>query len=152
MKYIQANHRKYLLLYHLILVVKYRKQLLNKEITKSLKSSLVEIANASEFIIEEMEVDQDHLHLMINTSPVYSVSQIVRKLKQSTTKILWSKHKIYLQSHFWKERTFWSDGYFVCTVGNASIETIRHYIQDQGEAYIPATQAITGFYAKHDKE
>lgn len=132
MKYIQVNHRKYLLLYHLILGVKYRKQLLNREITKSLKSSLIEIADTSEFTIEEMEVDQDHLHLMINTSPVYSVSQIVRKLKQSTTKTLWLKHNSYLQNHFWKKKTFWSDGYFVCTVGNASIKTIRHYIQDQG--------------------
>lgn len=37
-----------------------------------------------------------------------------------------------LMQHFWKERTFWSDGYFCCTVGNASQEGIRHYIESLG--------------------
>jgi REP element-mobilizing transposase RayT len=37
-----------------------------------------------------------------------------------------------LKKHFWKERTFWSDGYFCCTIGNASQETIRQYIESQG--------------------
>ena len=38
----------------------------------------------------------------------------------------------YRKKHFWKERTFWSDGYFCCTIGNASQETIRQYIESQG--------------------
>ena len=37
-----------------------------------------------------------------------------------------------LKRDFWKEKTFWSDGYFVCSVGNASAEMIRRYIQEQG--------------------
>ncbi|MBF0209034.1 MAG: transposase [Oligoflexia bacterium] len=37
-----------------------------------------------------------------------------------------------LQKQFWKERTFWSDGYFVATTGQVSAETIRRYIENQG--------------------
>ncbi|WP_235961101.1 transposase [Savagea serpentis] len=35
----------------------------------------------------------------------------------------------YVSQHFWKEQTFWSDGYFSCSIRNASKETIQQYIQ-----------------------
>jgi len=37
-----------------------------------------------------------------------------------------------MRKHFWKEHTFWSDGYFVCSTGEASTETIKQYIASQG--------------------
>ena len=40
--------------------------------------------------------------------------------------------KAYCQRTFWKEHTFWSDGYFVCSIGEASPETVRQYILSQG--------------------
>ena len=49
---------------------------------------------------------------------------IVRALKQQTT--------IKLCKYFWKERTFFTDGYFVSTIGEVSVETLRKYIQNQG--------------------
>ena len=39
--------------------------------------------------------------------------------------------KNYLRKHFWKEHTFWTDGYFVCSVGNVSEEMLRKYIENQ---------------------
>ena len=57
---------------------------------------------------------------------------IVRKLKQETTNRIWKIEPRYLAKHFWKERTFWTDGYFVSTIGEVSEETIRRYIQNQG--------------------
>jgi len=41
-------------------------------------------------------------------------------------------HQNFLQEHFWKEKTFWTDGYFVCTIGEANPDTIRNYIKNQG--------------------
>jgi putative transposase len=79
-----------------------------------------------------MEVDKDHLHLLIDSTPNISALQIVRKLKQESTAALWKYHSQILQKHFWKERTFWTDGYFVSTTGQASEETIRQYIATQG--------------------
>ena len=78
-----------------------------------------------------MEVDKDHIHLMIQMGPAYYVSQVVRMIKQQTTQDLWRQFS-WLDQHFWREHTFWSDGYFACSVGNASEETIRAYIQNQG--------------------
>lgn len=139
MQYRTQNRRKYLLLYHVIFVVKYRRKTLSPTITDTLKGSLLKIVSNSEFCIPEMDVDQDHLHLMIDSSPALSISQIVRRIKQQTTFDLWSLHGSYSDRQFWLEKTFWSDGYFASSIGNASIETVRNYIQKQGQAYIPPT-------------
>lgn len=55
------NHAKFLILYHLIFVCKYRKKLLNTY-GSSIKTLFAEIATTSDFSIEQMEVDQDHTH------------------------------------------------------------------------------------------
>ena len=79
-----------------------------------------------------MEVDKDHLHLMIQYPPTLSVTSIVRKIKQETTIHIWKNHYTELRKHFWKEHTFWTDGYWASSIGDASIETVKKYIQNQG--------------------
>jgi len=128
--YRTLNHSKFLLIYHLIFVIKYRKKLL-KKYGNEIKQFVFEIAKESDFDIQEMEVDKDHLHLMVTSVPKVSPLQIVRKLKQETTVRIWKQHPE-LKKRFWKEKTFWSDGYFCCSIGNASIETVRKYIEEQG--------------------
>ena len=90
------------------------------------------IEATSDFIIEEMEVDTDHLHLMILSKPSLSPVQIVRKLKQESTIFMWRTFSKDLKKHFWKEKTFWADGYFVSSIGEVSSETLKNYIQNQG--------------------
>ena len=131
MEYQRNSHCKFLIALHLILVVKYRKKLLKGELGLVIKNSLISLSQHSEFQIEQMEVDQDHLHILMTISPRYSVSQHVRRIKQRTTRVAWELCPN-LNQQFWKEKTFWSDGYFVCSVGNASAETVRRYIQEQG--------------------
>ena len=41
-------------------------------------------------------------------------------------------HSKFLKTQFWKHRTFWTKGYFVSSVGNAPIEIITKYIDEQG--------------------
>jgi putative transposase len=106
MQYHRNNRRKYLLLYPVIFVVKYRKKILSPEITETVKASLITIASKSQFQISEMEVDNDHLHLMIDSNPEISISQIVRRIKQQTTLELWRNHEVFLKRHFWLERIF----------------------------------------------
>jgi putative transposase len=91
-----------------------------------------EIAARSDVSVEALEVDQDHLHCMVKREPRISPLAIVRKLKQVLTFRLWETYGTELKRHFWKEKTFWSDGYFCGTIGNASQETIRQYIESQG--------------------
>lgn len=131
MEYISENHSKHLLMCHLIFVCKYRKKLLLK-IGDDIKTEIESIANHYGWQIIEKEIDQDHVHILIRYSPKWSILEIVRLLKQLTTYRMWQKHNKYLSQHFWKERTFWSDGYFSCSIGNVSKEIIQKYIQEQG--------------------
>ncbi len=131
MEYQTNSHCKYLIALHLILVVKYRKRLLQGVIGEFIKKSVIETSQLSDFTIEEIEIDKDHVHILMTISPKYSVSQHVRNIKQMTNHHIWAEFPT-LKNQFWREKTFWSDGYFACSVGNASAETIRKYIQEQG--------------------
>ena len=92
--------------------------------------SVVELR--SDFSIDIMETDTDHIHLLVSYPPNISVTSIARRLKQESTRELWDRYPEWLRRHFWKEHTFWSDGYFVCSIGEASPETVRKYIENQG--------------------
>lgn len=118
-------------MYHIIFVCKYRKKLLifNEKIIKEL---FIEISKNHDFNILEMECDKDHIHLLIESEPKVSILQIVRLLKSKSTIELWKIYSDELKKYFWYKNMFWSRGYFVCTIGNASENTIRNYIKNQG--------------------
>ena len=132
--YKSKNHSKFSLKAHLIFVTKYRKPLLkNNLIVTQLRLKLADIEARSDFSIELAEVDKDHIHILVDYEPKVSILQIVRRLKQETTFTLWRLFEEKLRKHYYKERTFWSDGYFVCSIGvGASYETIQKYISSQG--------------------
>ena len=118
------NRHKYLLQYHIIFVCKYRKKLLvSKQISDDIKQFSYEICQRHKVVIKYMETDKDHIHYMIETEPTMSVSKIVNLMKS---------YPNYLRKQFWKEHTFWTDGYFACSVGNVSEEILRKYIEEQG--------------------
>jgi len=130
MDYQRKNHSKFLIIYHIIFLVKYRKPLL-MQCGDWMKCAMLKIAEKSDFAIKEIEVDRDHIHFMVESVPKLSPLQIVRRLKQESTYCIW-KEWPQLQKFFWKEKTFWSDGYFCCSIGNASIDAVRKYIESQG--------------------
>jgi len=122
------NHSQCLLIYHVILVTKYRHKILDMI---DVCSIMKEVEKQSDFVILEQESDLDHIHLMIKHAPKYSPSSLVRRLKMLSTSIAWKLHKDTLKKYYWKKKILWSNGFFMTTVGNASIETIRKYIQEQ---------------------
>lgn len=131
-EYISKNHSKFLIKYHVILVCKYRKKLLVGSVEYDMKQIMQNISDMSDFDIEVMKTDKDHLHMMVRSEPKLSPLQIVGRLKQMSTTAIWKKHEHYLRHIFYREKTFWTDGYFVSSIGNVSQETIRKYIANQG--------------------
>ena len=124
--------RKYSLKCHIVFCVKYRKKLLSKShIAQTIKDSIL-TNQTDDFKIQVMEVDKDHIHLLVDYSPDISIVQIVRLLKQMTTTKVWFQHRKELIKYFWKRHVFWSAGYFACSTGDASTETIARYIAEQG--------------------
>ena len=129
--YKSKNHSKFILTYHIIFTCKYRKKLLIKY-GEDVKQIMYDISKKYDFDIKEMEVDKDHIHMMISSAPKISPLQIVRVLKQQSTIQMWRRYASELKKQYWKENTFWTDGYFCSTIGEVSSETLKHYIQNQG--------------------
>ena len=131
--WISKNRHKYLLQYYIILVCKYRKKLfLYKNISDDIKRLSYEICDKNNIIIKYVETDRNHIHYMIELEPTNSVSKAIKLIKSYTTYYIWKSHSCYLKRYYWKERTFWTDGYFVCTVGNVSEKMLKEYIINQG--------------------
>lgn len=107
MGYVSENHSKYLLMVHLIFVVKYRRNLLIK-FGDEIKQIFYDIANEKDIVIVEMEVDENHIHLLVYYKPTMSVLDLVRWFKQISTYRLWRQNNnmMELTKFFWKEKNF----------------------------------------------
>ena len=111
----------------------YRKKLLvSRQISDDITQFSYEICQRHGVIIRYMETDKDHIHYMIETELTMSISKIVNLMKSYTTYHIWKRYSQYLRKQFWKEHTFWTDGYFACSVGNVSEEMLKRYIENQG--------------------
>ena len=130
--YISKNRHKYYLKCYLIFCIKYRRKIFIGKFDNDIKAVLRSIADNSDFDIDIMETDKDHVHFLISYPPNLSVTSMVRKLKQESTVFAWRLYSNMLRQYFWKEKTLWSDGYFVCSIGEANPNTIREYIRNQG--------------------
>lgn len=132
-KWNSKNRHKFLLQIHLIFICKYRKNLfLHSNISEDIKRLSNEICKRHNVNIKYLETDKNHIHYMLELVPNVAISKVVNLIKSYTTYHIWKKHSNYLSKHFWKEKTFWSDGYFVSSIGNISEETLHKYIENQG--------------------
>ena len=131
-RYNRHNRQKYSLKVHIVLVTKYRKQLLKGSITDDVKQEILDIANTRGYEIIAIETDKDHMPFLLSYDTADRVCDIVKIVKQETTYHLWQKYSSVLSKQYWKEKTFWSDGYFACSIGEVSSATIQKYIESQG--------------------
>ncbi len=132
-RYNRHNRRKHSLKVHIVLVTKYRTQLLKGSIADDIKQKIFDIANTRGYEIIAMETDKDHMHFLISYDTTDRVCYIVKIVKQETTYHLWQKYGSFLSKQYWKKRIFWSDGYFACSIGEVSSATIQKYIESQGQ-------------------
>lgn len=126
------GHSKYLLQYHVIFVCKYRKKLLTPRISEDVKKLSLEVCEKRGVSIPYMETDKDHIHYMNETTPNINLAELIKAIKGYTTYHIWQRHSAYLCKCFRWERTFWTDGYFLCSVGNVSEKILKEYIENQG--------------------
>ena len=131
-RYNRHNRLKYNLKVHIVLVTKYRKQLLKDTIADDVKQKIFDICNANNWDIIAMEADKDHIHFLVSYDATDRVCDIVKVIKQQTTYYLWQKYSSFLSKQYWKKRIFWSDGYFACSIGEVSSAIIQKYIESQG--------------------
>lgn len=128
------NHACTRLRYHIVLVCKYRRKVINDDVEKELRGIFTDIAERSHFKILFMGFDKDHVHLFVKSVPSFSVLEIVRRLKHVSTRRLWGKMSEHLRRFYWKKRPLWTSGYYCSTVGEITEESAIRYIVNQGNS------------------
>jgi putative transposase len=118
--------------YHLIFVVKYRREVLDDTIFARCLEILTYIGKTHNVVIKEANHDLDHIHLLINTIPSTNLVKFINATKAATSRLL-KKEFPSIKEKLWKEK-FWSGSYCLISVGGAPLETIKRYIQSQGGA------------------
>lgn len=127
----RSNHKVYELKYHFVLVIKYRKNLLSIEISDYLKILFEGICYKYDFVLETIGFDKNHVHLMIQTLPKSSPSNVFQILKSISAKHVFKKFP-QLKTRLWGGN-FWSAGGYVGSVGEGkNADVIRNYIKKQG--------------------
>src|SRR5699024_10167399 len=109
-----------------------RRNILVGQLNDDLKTIFSSIADNSDFETEVFESDVNHIHFLTRYIPRLSVSQMVRRLKQESTRQLWLLHHTTLRQYYLYRKILWSDVFFVCSIDEASPETILQYILLQG--------------------
>ena len=130
--YIHKSHNVSNLMYHLVFPAKYRKAVFSEEVDKELRDICLEIARRYEIIFLEIGVDRDHAHFLVQSVPTYSPKKIVQIIKSLTARYIF-KHIPSVKSQLWGGE-FWSDGYFVSTVGkHGGEDVISNYVKRKGQ-------------------
>ena len=124
-------HAKYNLEYHLILVTKYRKKCIDDKIFDTIKAQAIKILSMNGGVVEEINHDGDHVHMLISVPPQTCLSSMINSLKSTTARLVRRDHKERIEKIYWKPY-FWSRSYLILSTGGAPIEVIRKYIQEQG--------------------
>ena len=130
------NRHKYLLQYHIIFVCKYRKKLLiSKQISDDIKQFSYEICQRHKVIIRYSETDKGQSYSLHDreTEPT-NVSESNRKFNEKLYDIpyMGKIFKLFAKTVFEKACTFWTYGYFACSVGNVSEEMLKKSVVNQG--------------------
>jgi len=124
------HHAKYDLKYHLVLVTKYRKKCITKDMLKRLEEIIKDICKRWDVELLEFNGEEDHIHLLISAHPSMELSKFINNLKTVSSRLIRKEFKEHLSKFYWKPY-FWTRAYFIATTGGAPLEIIKQYIQSQ---------------------
>ena len=129
--YIHKSHNVSVLLYHIVCPAKYRRVVFDDKVDEVLKEICLEIGKRYEIHFLEIGTDKDHVHFLVQSVPMYSVTKIVRTIKSITAREIF-REVPEVKKKLWGGE-FWSDGYYVSSVGKKGNEKgISNYVKSQG--------------------
>ena len=131
-QHIRKSHNKTLLLYHLVFPAKYRRKVFDRAVDRTLKEVCLEISDRYEIHFVEIGNDEDHVHFLVQSVPMLSVTKIVTIIKSITAREIFARHRE-VKKILWGGN-LWTSGFYANTVGMYSNqEVIRKYIRNQGK-------------------
>ena len=125
------NHSVYLMYYHLVLVIKYRRRVIDDNISNRLKEIFEYIAPNYNITLQEWNHDKDHVHILFKAQPNSELSKFINAYKSASSRLVKKEHSI-IKKSLWKEY-FWARSFCLLTTGGAPIEIVKRYIESQGE-------------------
>ena len=125
------NHSVFMLSYHLVLVVKYRRKVINDEISERLREIFEYIAPTYNITLREWNHDIDHVHILFRAHPNSEISKFINAYKSASSRLV-KKEFPAIRESLWKEY-FWSRSFCLLTAGGAPLEILKRYIESQGE-------------------
>jgi putative transposase len=123
-------HSVFLLSYHLVLVVKYRNKVFDKNISNRAKEIFEYIAQNHNMTLLEWNHDIDHIHILFKAHPKTQISKFINAYKSASSRLL-KKEYPKIKKKLWEDK-FWSQSFCLITTGGAPIEIIKKYIESQG--------------------
>ena len=129
MKYWSGSHTKYRLMYHLVWIPKYRKRILIGSLAERLKNLFYECSEVNGWQVEELNIQEDHVHMLVQLRSNTSVSRAMQMIKGGSSRVIREEFPD-LKEFLWGD-SFWADGYFAETCGKLNENAIREYIKNQ---------------------
>ena len=129
---VRKSHNVSVLMYHYVCPAKYRRVVFDQKVDEILKEVCLEIGKRYQIEFIEIGTDKDHVHFLIQSVPTYSPTKIIQIVKSLTARKIF-KQVPEVKRKLWGGE-FWSDGYYVSTVGRqGSEDTVRNYVKEQGK-------------------
>jgi putative transposase len=132
MKLDSNNHSVFSLSYHLVLVIKYRRKVINNEVSEKTKQMFTDIGSKYHVTLLEWNHDSDHVHVLFKAHPKTELSKFINAYKSASSRII-KKEFPHVRKQLWKEY-FWSRSFCLLTTGSGSpIDVVKKYIENQGK-------------------
>ncbi|MFB4165519.1 IS200/IS605 family transposase [Alteribacillus sp. JSM 102045] len=130
MKLDRNNHSVFLLYYHLVFVVKYRRKVIDDIISDFAKEKFVSLGEKYNITLVEWNHDIDHVHILFKAHPNSELSKFINAYKSASSRLI-KKDFPHVRKKLWKEM-FWSRSFCLLTTGGSPIEVVKKYIENQG--------------------
>ncbi|EJS63067.1 IS200/IS605 family transposase [Bacillus cereus] len=131
MKLDSNNHSVFLLYYHLVLVVKYRRNVLDDDISDYAKDMFVRLSENYNITLIEWNHDVDHVHILFKAHPNTEMTKFINAYKSASSRLI-KRDFPQVKKKLWKEM-FWSRSFCLLTTGGSPIDVVKKYIENQGE-------------------
>ncbi|MFD2761568.1 IS200/IS605 family transposase [Lentibacillus juripiscarius] len=125
------NHSVFSLYYHLVLVVKYRRNVIDDTVSDYAKEKFASLSEKYNIKLVEWNHDIDHVHILFKAQPNTELSKFINAYKSASSRLI-KKDFPHVRKKLWKEM-FWSRSFCLLTTGGSPIEIVKKYIENQGE-------------------
>ena len=121
------NNVVYRCAYHVVWCPKYRRPVIEGDVADRLTQLIREVTAERNCNLIELETMPDHVHLLVECDPQYGIHRLVKQIKGRSSRVLRQEFPS-LKSRL---PTLWTNSYFVATVGGATLEVVKQYVENQ---------------------